>query len=529
MELELERFFSYVIMRGCTRFYRWVRENVIVLSFHAERGNEIVGGYGKIMNSKFEHRRNESGTAVPSWALILFVVVGLIVFAGVSIWLFNSTRTLASVWEVTDPQFEAGEEPLADAIVTTDGGNGQPSVSIAPLLSTDGLKAWNGQERVNILLLGIDLRCGEEGPTHTDSMMVFTIDPVGKTAAMLSLPRDLWVEIPGFGLDRINQAHYMGAAYEYPGGGPALAMETVEATLGIELDYYAAVNFKAFTDVVDLIDGIEIEVTELIDDPDYPDNCYGYDPLYLEPGTYQMGGEEALKYARTRATFGGDVDRAGRQQEVIMAVRDKVLGLNMLPQLMLQSPQLWQSFQENVRTNMSLDEMLQLALLMQDIDGDDIETAVIDYQYVYNETTPDGRQVLVPNREEIRVLREQLFMPPAIPTATIDNLEALAAAEGAGLMLVNGTAEFGLAGETQTYLEEHGLSVVEIGNADASTYRTTQLTVYGNFPYTTQYIIELMGVPPLNVIDGTLALKDEELPAYGISILIGDDWRVPTE
>ena len=96
-------------------------------------------------------------------------------------------------------------------------------------------------------------------------------------------------------------------------------------------------------------------------------------------------------------------------------------------------------------------------------------------------------------------------------------------------MLINGTAEFGLAGDTQTYLEEHGLSVVEIGNADAATYRTTQLTVYGDFPYTTQYIIQLMGVPPLNVIDGTLTLGDDAPPAYGISILIGDDWRVPAE
>ncbi len=480
------------------------------------------------MTIKQHKNKYENGYTIPSWALILFIIVGGIVFIGMSIWLFQSTRTLASAGDVIVPQFEAGEEAVPDAVVTIEEGSGQPAVSIAPIISANSFKAWSGQNRVNILLLGIDLRCGEEGPTHTDSMMVLTVDPVGKTAAILSLPRDLWVEIPGFGLDRINQAHYMGAAYEYPGGGPALAMDTVEATLGVNIEYYAAVNFKAFTDVVDLIDGLEIEVSELIDDPDYPDNCYGYDPLYLEPGVYQMDGETALKYARTRATFGGDVDRAGRQQKVIMAVRDKIVGLDMLPQLTVKSPQLWQSFQENVRTNMSLDEMLQLALLMQDIPSNNINTAVIDYQYVYNETTPDGRQVLVPNREKLRLLRDQLFKPPAIPAPEIDNLIDLVAAEGARLMLENGTAEFGLAGETENYLQQHGLNVVEVGNADASTYRTTQLTVYGNFPYTTQYIIQLMGVPPLNVTDGTLTLPDNaELPNYDISILIGNDWRVP--
>lgn len=179
--------------------------------------------------------------------------------------------------------------------------------------------------------MGIDQRCDEEGPAHTDTMMVLTIDPVGLSAAMLSLPRDLWVEIPNFGVDRINQANYYGEIYEYPGGGQALAVQTVEALLGVPIDYYVAVNFDAFVEVVDLIGGIDIDVPEAIDDPDYPDQCYGYDPFSIAAGEQQLDGEAALKYARTRATFGGDVDRAGRQQAVILAVRQKIFDLNSIP------------------------------------------------------------------------------------------------------------------------------------------------------------------------------------------------------
>jgi polyisoprenyl-teichoic acid--peptidoglycan teichoic acid transferase len=293
---------------------------------------------------------------------------------------------------------------------------------------------------VNVLLLGIDLRCGEEGPTHTDSMMVMTIDPVGMSAAALSLPRDMWVEIPGFGVNRINQAYFQGEAFDYPGGGAGLAVETVEATLGVPIDYYVTVDFEGFVEFVDLVGGISVEVDEEINDPTYPDSCYGYDPFYIKPGTHELDGAEALKYARTRATAGSDIDRAARQQQVVMAVRDKALRLNAVPRLLAQSPQLWQSFQRSVHTNLRLEEVVQLALLAQDIPRENIRTEVIDYTYVYNEQTWDGQMVLVPNRERIRGLRDQLFAPPAIPTPVIENLPQLARQEE----------------RTRTHSERHG-------------------------------------------------------------------------
>jgi LCP family protein required for cell wall assembly len=431
---------------------------------------------------------------------------------------------MASAWEITSPEFT-----VEGATSTELPGSALPppiaseSGAAVPTISAEDLAPWSGQDRVTVLLLGIDQRCDEEGPTRTDTMMVLTADPVGLSAATLSLPRDLWVDIPGFGVDRVNQAHYLGEVYDYPGGGPVLAVETVEATLGIDIDFYVTVNFDAFVELVDLIDGIDIVNDEDIEDDTYPDNCYGYDPFYLEAGEHHLDGTQALKYARTRVTVGGDVDRATRQQQVILAVREKVMQLNQLPLLLAQAPRLWQTFQRNVHTDMTLEEAIQLALLVPEIPRDSFQTAVINYDYVYTQTTPDGRQVLVPIRENIRSLRDQLFRPPAIPTPVIENLPVLAATEGARVAVYNGTPVFGLAGSTQDYLEGKGINVAEIGNADSAAYRTTQIIDFGSHPNTTRYLTQLLSLPPLNVSNGTEPTGD-----FDVLVILGNDWEVPT-
>jgi LCP family protein required for cell wall assembly len=477
------------------------------------------------MVSDSQKRRSRSGIRLPLWALILIAVGILAAFIASSVWLFREVQgQVVATGSITDPDFSGVVEPVADVSAPVDApSTPQFEEQLDNLtFAVESAQPWDGKERVTILLLGIDQRCEETGPTHTDTLMLVTVNPIDLTAAVLSLPRDLWVEIPGLGLDRINQAHYLGEVYEYPGGGPALAVETVEATLGIPINYYVAVNFDAFVEVVDLIGGIVVDVPEAIDDPTYPDRCYGYDPFSIEAGTHQLDGAAALKYARTRATFGGDVDRAGRQQAVVLAVREQVLRLDMVPQLMRQAPELWQTFQENVRTNMTIDEALQLGLLVQDIPRDQIGTAVIDYDYVYNETTEDGRQVLVPIRDEIRHLRDELFAPPAVPTPVIADLPALMLQEEARIAVYNGTAVFGLAGETQTYLQSFDFNITEVGNADAATYRTTQIVDYGSHPNTVQYLIQRLQIPPLNVSNGRNPDGD-----FDVLIILGDDWRVP--
>lgn len=476
------------------------------------------------MTSQQSRSRARNGIRLPLWALGLLILLLVSFLVGSSIWLYRTIEAEVSHWNVTDPEFGDVTDPRPETAVTP----GAPAISISEnpsqIISAQAFQPWKGEQRVSILLLGVDRRCDEEGPTHSDSLMLVSLDPVTLSAVILSLPRDLWVEIPTFGVNRINQAYYNGQIYEYPGGGQALARETVANTLGVPVDYYVAVDFQAFVEMVDLIGGIEIEAPEAIDDPTYPDNCYGYEPFSLDAGLHQLDGATALKYARTRATFGGDVDRAGRQQEVVMAIRDKVLRLNMLPQLIRQAPQIWQTVQQNVRTNLSLDEIAQLALLAQDIPQENIRTAVIDYDYVINQTTPDGRQVLVPIREELRKLRDDLFTPPPIPTPAIVNLPELMQGEGARVAVYNGTTVFGLAGDTQTFLRRYGVNVTEIGNADAATYRSTQIIDYGAHPNTTSYLVQLMQMPPLNVSSAPRAPGD-----FDVLIILGSDWQVPAQ
>jgi LCP family protein required for cell wall assembly len=474
------------------------------------------------MTPPSSRRRSDQGIRLPLWAFALLTLGVAIFIVGTSIWLFNSIKDLAGDVGDIGPNFgqvaEGSNDAAGDAGAagTGDGAGGEPN---------DGaglIGRWEGKDRVNILVLGIDQRCEEEGPTRTDTMIVLTLDPVGLSAAMLSLPRDLWVDIPGFGLNKINQAHFFGEAYDVPGGGPGLAVKTVENFLGVQLDYFVTINFDGFVQAIDELGGIDVTAAENIADDTYPDNCYGYDPFYLSAGEQHLDGQTALKYARTRATLGGDVDRAARQQQVILAVRDKALSLGMIPQLPFRAPQLWRIFQQNVETDLSLNEAIQLGLLIQDIADGSIRSEVIDYSYVVDQTTPDGQQVLVPQYEQIRALRDQLFAPPAIPTPVIENLPQLMAAEQARIALQNGTEIFGLAGESQTFLVSKGFNVVAIGNADTSAYQATQIIDYGEHRGTTLYLTQLMGLSTQNISNSSVPAAD-----YDVLVILGSDWQLP--
>ena len=267
------------------------------------------------------------------------------------------------------------------------------------------LPDYETKDRVNVLLLGIDKR-PNEAISRTDTMILITVDPNAKTAGMLSIPRDLWVSIPGYDEDRINKAYYLGDLNEYPGGGAALAMKTVQYNLGVPVHFYAQIDFQGFRDIVDTLDGIEINVPQTIDDPNYPDSNYGYDPFYIEAGLQTLTGYDALRYARTRATPGSDFSRARRQQQVLLALRDKALRIGIIPKI----PELWNTMSGTVETDLQLVDILELAQLADEIEVGDIQTGVIDTQYTVDYIVPDtGAQVLLPYREKIGTLIEEMF------------------------------------------------------------------------------------------------------------------------
>ena len=478
--------------------------------------------------------------ALPLWAVGLLTICVLIVLIATGYWTYNAVLDLVSKNFVTESEPSPSDSPSNSQKTSGTNSPDKQIFSEEPNDTVGGtpiaidkeepndkenmiLPSWEGKERINMLLLGIDLRCGEEGATRTDSMMLVSIDPVNYTAVAVSLPRDTWIEIPTVGADRINNAHYLGEVLEYPGGGPALAMETVSNFFGIKVKEYITVNFQGFRDFINLIDGIEIDVPEAIDDPNYPDECYGYDRFSVDAGVQNMNGPIALKYARTRATANGDIDRAARQQAVMLAARDKLMHFNMIPYLLPKAPSFWKTFQGNIKTSFTDKEVFALAMLVTEIEREEIKTAVLDYNYLYNESTTDGRMVLVPNYEAIRELRESLFAPVTPPTPVVKNLEALMKKEKAKILLLNGTTTSGLAGTTRTYLESEGFTIAEVGNAESSQYRTSQIIDFGEHPNTVLYLNQLMGLPPLGA-EQSKAEND-----YDITVIIGADWELPAD
>ncbi|MEA3339662.1 MAG: LCP family protein, partial [Chloroflexota bacterium] len=411
------------------------------------------------------------------------IVVFLTVAAMAGLFVFDQVRQLIAASDM----LSGPQEPDAASEVEWDP-------------QKDPLPVWKGTKRVNILVMGIDQRGHEQGPWRTDTMLVLTIDPVSMTGGMLSIPRDLWVPIPGYEEGRINTAHYLGDLYDYPGGGPALAAKTVQYNLGVHIHHYARVNFTAFEEVVDRIGGIDIYVEEEINDPTYPSSDpadpYSYDPLYITAGWQHFDGEMALKYARTRHSEGGDFDRAKRQQKVMMAVFEQITRLDMLPQLASQAPDLWQMLEDSVVTDLALDKIVALARLASEVKPEDIRYAVIDEHYTQFWETTDGQQVLIPLRDGIRELRDSIFTTDVPLPEQEGDPAARLAAEAASIEVLNGTVTEGLAGSVSEYLQQQGIQITNISNADRADYVESLVIVYTGKTYTAEYLVGLLDLPP---------------------------------
>jgi len=389
--------------------------------------------------------------------------------------------------------------------------------------------AWDGASRINILFFGLDYRDWEAnaGPPRSDTVIVFTIDPITKTAGMMSIPRDMWVNIPGFGYSRINTAYPSGEGAQLPGGGAGLLMKTVEQFLGVPVHYYAQVDFATFAEFVDYLGGVDVWVEDdLVLDPIGPGtdhfrvNCCGF---------RHMNGWRTLAYARTRKGGDGDIDRSRRQQMVIQAIQKKVFDPALFPGLIQNAPAIYSQFQNGIHTNLSFEDAVKLAVLGKDISPDTLKTGVIDTTMgTFDNTVLGGANasVIKPLTDKIRILRDDIFSstgalsPISAPTGTTDlNLIVQAMrSEEARVRIVDGTFTPGLDQRAGAFLQSQGVNVTEVGAAD-NIYNTTVVIVSGPKVYTLRYLEAVFGLSHTQV-----RFNPDPASTVDIEIRLGSDW-----
>jgi LCP family protein required for cell wall assembly len=432
---------------------------------------------------------------------------------------FNFTRDFVAAWQITGmPGVAMIEDSNPEAAPTESNNNPLPEVAAPDI---DLPPAWDGASRVTLLFIGLDERDWEigAGAPRSDTMILFTIDPISKTAGMLSVPRDLWINIPGFGYSRINTAYSLGEAYKLPGGGPSMAVKTVEQVIGVPIQYYAQVDFKAFEEAIDAIGGVYLCVPEKIKiDPIGPKP-----PTVIDKGCQTLHGYQILGYVRNRHTPGGDIDRANRQQQVIMALVDQVFSPQNFPKMVTKAPNIYSEAQAGLRTNLSFTDALKLGTLLSQIPTENIESGVIDYSMaVLDSVIVDGKKasILKPFPDQIRVLRDEIFTASgALSPMASGDPATLMQAEAAHVRVLNGALTDGLAERTANYLITQGMQVTETGKADRF-YDRTVVVLYSSKLYTLRYIYAVFGMDASYQI----LFKPDPASTVDVEIRIGNDW-----
>jgi len=442
--------------------------------------------------------------------IILGVFVVLAIITGIVV--FSTARNIFKSWTTTN----IGGVPVDASSGNPSNG---PAVPMDQVLQTDGPQPdpWDGKSRVTVLVMGLDYRDWEAGdPPRSDTMILATYDPISNTAGMFSIPRDLWVNIPGFDYAKINTAYFLGEVNNLPGGGPGLAVETVEQFLGVPINYYAQVDFSAFVRFIDELGGVIVNVEEPMTISILGTNK----KVDLEPGEYTLPGDHALAYARNRKTSGGDFDRAKRTQQVILGVRDRVLSFEMLPTLVVKAPTLYNELASGIRTNMTLDEVIKLAWKVYQMPAENIKQAVIGPDMVQFAFSADGQDILIPIPDEIRLLRDEIFSTSGAvgPAAVGDDDQVLMEAEAARVSVQNGTTTEGVASRTAEWLRGQKINVVDESNAD-QLYDTTTIFIYNGKPYTVRYLSNIMGLENPRVYN-----RYDPNATYDIAVVVGADW-----
>lgn len=323
-----------------------------------------------------------------------------------------------------------------------------------PLVETD-------YDVVNILLLGSDTT-NPNNAGRTDVMLIVSVNRTAGTVSMLSLPRDLYVYIPGWQMHRLNTAYGRGESTNGEGGGGQLLRETIRYNLGIEIDYYARVDFNGFQQIIDSLGGIEMSVDCAIQDWRLREpgldlhDADNWEIFTLPVGVHRMDGDLALWYVRSRRTS-SDFDRGRRQQDMIRALWRHINQLGLLNQL----PEIWQQVTEMVRTDMTLPDVLGMSPLALTLDASRITSHTfrlnVEVKHGYS---PEGSSVLFLQPEAVRQLMRDLLTP---------STENQIARDRVTVEIVNGSGISGLSRVAADRLAWEGFTPVLV--AEPAAYR----------------------------------------------------------
>ncbi len=428
-----------------------------------------------------------------------FIFSGLAVFA---ILAFLGIKFIIAIQNITERNLNGGALALQDNI--------DPAQ----------LKG-EGDGRVNILVIGIG-GAGHPGGQLADTIMVVSIDPLNNEVAMLSVPRDLYLTVPGHYSMRINEVHAVGESdktQKTKGGGPALLADNIEKVIGVDIHYYVRIDFDGFIRAVDTVGGIDINVENSVFDP-FIENRFGSGKygFSIKPGQQHLDGATALQYGRSRKTS-SDFARADRQQAVLVALKNKILSLTTLTNPIKVSS-LISAAGDHLRTDLAIpDEIMKLIEIAKRLDDSKVTNYVLSNagdNYLSSQNI-NGASVLVPkaglnNFKEIqKFVRSQFFVDGFIKQ------------EAAAITVLNGTKTNSMATKVADYLKAYGYKVVNTGDAPQKGLPTT--TIYdqsnGQKPFTLKLLEKRLKVGSApGVAPGVTSSSD-------IVIIIGEDFKLP--
>jgi LCP family protein required for cell wall assembly len=361
----------------------------------------------------------------------------------------------------------------------------EPAIAEKPEDNLKDLPEWTRSSRLNILLLGIDHRDDEpiEG-SRSDTIMVASIDPPSKSVVLVSMPRDMWVSIPGYYPQRINVAHAVG--------GPNLVAATIQANFGIKIDNFARVDFSGFEQVVDAVGGVIIDAERPVKDDEYPTEDYGVMRLFLPPGPMLLDGKSALMYARSRHSE-SDFGRSRRQQQVLVALRERALQMGIVSKV----PTLLGIAQKAIATDLDAGSMVALGRLGLEMDRNRIKTVVVDETMATPFKGPNQEDLLQPNRQAIQAAILRAFSQASGQTARVE--------------VLNGTDRVGVARQLADQIARQGYEVTRVDDADRNDYPNTTIEVLSGNQQAAAVLASRLHVPQTAIKTATSSSTGAEL------------------